>query len=196
MFTLLGLQADDSIIQALDIAGHRDAYDLAMKSEEIIEALISIKLDRTTGTIVHPVMPLHKLQQGALKVMGMFLRKLQVDNDGEFNDDIILSTNQKAWNNFHVRVPIVNEATVDTTSSSQSSPITDDDIKFNNVMKGIKRKKTHYTTLKDIKDFDAWQRSFLAIADSHKNGNIFDNIKHLSRKRNCLINSRSSDSQI
>jgi hypothetical protein len=57
------------IKRLLERSNIQDAYDMAMTSADAIESLTYHKIDKDSGDVIDPVLPLQKFQQGSLKVI-------------------------------------------------------------------------------------------------------------------------------
>jgi hypothetical protein len=101
-------------------------------------------------------------------------------NRDYLSEDDILGTTIDEWNQFRVSFvtdtvpPIVSSPVTPqgpATINSSDMAVRDELTRFRN---SIKRDMTEYNEIKDDRDFDNWQRSFLAMAACHQIKEVFD----------------------
>ena len=156
------LQSDDAICKSLELYGIKSLPDLLDMDRDDIKTLEYID---SSGNNT----PLHRGGQGRVRVMQAYFRYLR-----EEGIDDILSLAHEDFNDF--RMDIYDPNSLPTPSSKLKKPSSLPTIRqpAEEFKKGIKRDKSHYTVLKEDKQWDNWRRTTLATARSHGCEDIFD----------------------
>ena len=173
--TVMVLPLGSDVEEALSLAGLKEGLDIGAMEDLDIDGL-TVELDDGQGNFTYLNLPSFKRSQ--LRHMRNYLRKLQIDNGGVLTKEVMLTITKDEWDQYRIRSPNVNanapapaSTVVTATTGSTHSP---ESIELSNFLKGIKRDKTQYPSIKDERDYHTWVSSFLAIANSHKIEEVFN----------------------
>ena len=159
-------QAGSSLEQALKHGGFDLIEDVLNMSTADIDDLAYVDKDSDGNEVVVRLLP---ARRNLLRAFQAFIRHLQSESTGAVN---FLLLNPTDFNEFRIKLydpnaPMSTPSTVPHSVAPRSTAVSD-------FKKSIKRDKSHYTTLREDKQWDAWRRSTLATARSHSCEEVFD----------------------
>ena len=165
--TVLGQPSDGPLALALRHGGYDLVEDVLIMSNTDIDALEYPVTDDKDGTRLVPLIPARRNLVRAfqayiryLRQTGTFATYISITNFG-FNEFRISE-------HYDPNSPSTPSPAVSSTRSTSRTTIADD------FRKGIKREKSHYSVLREEKQWDGWRRSTLATARSHGCEDVFD----------------------
>ena len=165
--TVLGQPSDGPLALALRHGGYDLVEDVLIMSNTDIDALEYPVTDDKDGTRLVPLIPARRNLVHAFQAYIRYLRQT-----GTFATYI--SITNFGFNGFRIsehydpNSPSTPSPAVSSTRSTSRTTIADD------FRKGIKREKSHYSVLREEKQWDGWRRSTLATACSHGCQDVFD----------------------
>ena len=161
--------------QALGLAGLVEGMDLAAMDDLDIDALGTEEVDEE-GTATFKSIPSFKRSQ--LRHMRDYLRQVTETNGGVLTKEAMMAVTKHDWDQYRIRPSVAKPTSTTVTNTTVTAPSistpSPESIELSNFLKGIKRDKTQYPSIKDERDYHTWVRSFLAIANSHKIEEVFD----------------------
>ena len=160
---IAGLRSDNEISQSLALYGVKSIQDLLEISQDDITTLQHP--DASGNDVI-----LHRGGQGCVRAMQAFVRHIRQEGI-----DDIMPVTQEDFNMY--RVDIYNPNALPTplsTSAKKSSSLPTTRKPAEDFKRSIKRDKTHYTVLKEDKQWDNWRRTTTATARSHDCDDVFD----------------------
>jgi hypothetical protein len=113
------------------------------------------------GNLIHPNIPMSKFHQISLPHISSFLKYMKKDNNEVLTEETILKTTKSEWDQYCINPPLI------ATASSTTNDVKD-------FIKGNKHDKTQYKVLKYEQQLDNWERSFIALAGTHKIAKVFN----------------------
>jgi hypothetical protein len=167
--TLIGIPAKSDTEKALRDYGISSAYDIAAMYEHNIHELAYNEVDEK-GMGTGKTTPIPGGYKTGIRHMGNLLQLKQHENDGILTETVILSITKEQYDNYRVRAP----SPTNVVPTGLKPTITTGTIELQNFLKGVKRDKSQYTKLKDERQFDNWQCSFLGTARAHHIEEVFD----------------------
>jgi len=159
---LMGEALDSPLVLALKDGGYDYVEDILTMSKDDIDALeFPEKVDDMIVT-----KPLQRAKCALIRVFQDFIRHLRDEN--RFMTYMALTALD--FNEYRAGIYVPDQpipAPVHATTNKARNNLVDD------FRRGIKRDKTHYTVLKEDKQWDSWKRSTLATARSHGCEDVF-----------------------
>jgi hypothetical protein len=172
MITLLGCEVDSDAYLCLSSNGIHSAYDIAELNREVLDGMIFNVVDEAGKTIKKNA-TMNIVQKNKVLILGDFIRKLSRHNNNDVTDEIIMNTSRHEYDAFRVDSRNAIYAVTTAAPLPSSSPLAANN-EMVNFLKGVKRDITQYPEIKDERQFENWQRSFLAVARSHRINQVFD----------------------
>ena len=170
----LGLEIHSPVYQALSQENVHTLSDLATLSDEDIEEMeYTISMEVDEGQITTTRSKISKGNRGWIKSLIAFIKYYHMQSEEEFE-----SVSLKEFNTFRLSKydPDISSRGVPSVLMSQHPKRKKNDntpalLAFK---KNIKRDKNQYTTLREDRQWDSWNRSTKAIAQTHDCEDIFN----------------------
>ena len=172
---VMGFEDDDLLVKALDSAGIASIPDLLVLTDDQID---NLDYDDGTGPSIPLLADRNKLR--ILRAWNIHLQGLQRARRVDWLDPN--TVNEDEWDEYRVALyvppgvapsaapppmPPAPPATQGSRSTSTYNPASD-------FRKGIKRDKTHYTEIKDERQWDEFKRKTIATAYAHGCENVIN----------------------
>jgi hypothetical protein len=145
------------------------AHDLASLTENDINQLTYKEVDKngdpTGNTLDIPV-----FRRSSIRHMCNYLRLLSSMNNNKLTEKIITDITIDDWNEYRIMAPTKSNSTFNSLATSNSTQ----SLELQNFNKGIKRDKLQYPTIKDVRHFFTWQKSFIGVARTHNIDDVFN----------------------
>ena len=172
---VMGFEDDDLLVKALDSAGIASIPDLLVLTDGQID---NLDYDDGTGSSIPSLADRNKLR--ILRAWNIHLQGIQSARRVDWLDPS--TVNEDEWDEYRVAtyvppgvappvapppVPTAPPAAQGPRSTSTYNPASD-------FRRGIKRDKTHYTEIKDEKQWDEFKRKTIATAYAHGCENVIN----------------------
>jgi hypothetical protein len=160
IITLMEIPIKSHTYTVLKEQGITSAFDISSLNDDVIPDLVA-DLHDEDGNLVDTNVPMSKFHQISLRHMSNFLKYLKKENNDILNEETILKATKSEWDQFRIDAPIL------STNATATNDVKD-------FLKGNKRDKSQYEVLKDERQFDNWQGSFIALARTHKIADVLN----------------------
>ena len=170
--TVLKYDYNHPVIEAILLCGIETVSDISLLSNEVIE---TFTYTSKLGLEV-PLSPFNKL---IVKSLRDFIRNIQKENNGIFDDVVIQMSTHQEWVNFKANPPKNDETVAPNNPARPYQPYPNSfdmniDQEYAAFIKGIKRDADKFPEIIDEKNFHTWHRAFMGVARAQRLDEVFD----------------------